>query len=92
MATEDVDPLALVAAHLLLHLCDLYGAPEEAGTVIASAFTHAELAHMVGATRQWVTISLKRLSDQGVIATRRGQIVVLRPDVLREMRGGDECA
>lgn len=79
-------------AHLLLHLCDLYGAPEEEGTVIASAFTHAELAHMVGATRQWVTISLKRLSDQGVIATRQAQIVVLRPDVLAEMRGGDECA
>ena len=79
-------------AHLLLHLCDLYGVPDEDGTVIASIFTHADLAHMVGATRQWVTISLKRLSEQRVVATRRAQIVVLRPEILREMRGGDECA
>ena len=79
-------------AHLLLHLCDLYGVEEEDGTVIASTFTHADLAHMVGATRQWVTISLKRLSEQGVVATRRSQIVVLRPEILAQMRGGDECA
>ncbi|MFC6790097.1 Crp/Fnr family transcriptional regulator [Methylobacterium komagatae] len=79
-------------AHLLLHLSDLYGVPEEDGTVIAATFTHADLAHMVGATRQWVTISLKRLSEQGVVATRRTQIVVLRPDILAQMRGGEECA
>lgn len=79
-------------AHLLLHLCDLYGVPEEDGTVIAATFTHADLAHMVGATRQWVTISLKRLSEQGVVATRRTQIVVLRPEVLAQMRGGEGCA
>lgn len=79
-------------AHLLLHLCDLYGVPEDDGTAIAATFTHADLAHMVGATRQWVTISLKRLSEQGVVATRRTQIVVLRPGVLAQMRGGEECA
>jgi CRP-like cAMP-binding protein len=79
-------------AHLILHLCDLYGVPEEDGTVIAVTFTHADLAHMVGATRQWVTISLKRLSEQGVVATRRTQIVVLRPEILAQMRGGEECA
>ncbi len=44
---------------------------------------------MVGATRQWVTISLKRLSEQGVVATRRTQIVLLRPDILAQMRGGE---
>jgi CRP/FNR family transcriptional regulator, cyclic AMP receptor protein len=42
---------------------------------------------MVGATRQWITISLKRLQDQGVIICRKSQIVVRRPDVLEEMRG-----
>ena len=79
-------------AHLLLHLADLYGVAEEDGTVIAATFTHADLAHMVGATRQWVTISLKRLAEQGVVATRRSQIVVLRADVLAQMRGGEEAA
>lgn len=79
-------------AHLLLHLSDLYGVPEADGTVIAASFTHADLAHMVGATRQWVTISLKRLSERGVIAGRRAQIVVLRPEALAQMRGGEACA
>lgn len=79
-------------AHLLLHLADLYGLPEADGTVIAASFTHADLAHMVGATRQWVTISLKRLAAQDVVVTRRSQIVIRRPDVLARMRGGEESA
>ena len=74
-------------AHLLLHLADLYGVPdEEGGVAIAAAFTHADLAHMVGATRQWITISLKRLGEQGVVRSHRSQIVLLRPDVLAQIR------
>jgi hypothetical protein len=42
---------------------------------------------MVGATRQWVTISLKRMQEKGIVLTKRSQIVVCRPDVLEEMRG-----
>jgi CRP-like cAMP-binding protein len=79
-------------AHLLLHLADLYGVAEEEGTVIAATFTHADLAHMVGATRQWVTISLKRFSEQGIVQTRRSQIVIRRPDMLVRLRGGEESA
>jgi hypothetical protein len=43
---------------------------------------------MVGATRQWVTISLKRLEQQGVVVCRKSQIIVRRLDALVEMRGG----
>jgi CRP/FNR family transcriptional regulator, cyclic AMP receptor protein len=74
-------------AHLLLHLVDMYGVKDAAGMQIAAAFTHADLAHMVGATRQWVTISLKRLQEQGVLVSRKSRIIVRRPDVLHEMRG-----
>ncbi len=74
-------------AHLLLHLMELYGVADRDGTVIAAAFTHADLAHMVGATRQWVTISLKRMQEKQIVLTKRSQIVVCRPDVLQEMRG-----
>jgi CRP/FNR family transcriptional regulator, cyclic AMP receptor protein len=74
-------------AHLLLHLVELYGVADGDGTVIAAAFTHADIAHMVGATRQWVTISLKRMQEKGIVLTRRSQIVVCRPDILEEMRG-----
>jgi CRP/FNR family transcriptional regulator, cyclic AMP receptor protein len=74
-------------AHLLLHLVELYGVEDGDGNVIAAAFTHADIAHMVGATRQWVTISLKRMQEKGIVLTRRSQIVVCRPDILEEMRG-----
>ncbi|WP_331286504.1 MULTISPECIES: Crp/Fnr family transcriptional regulator [Methylobacteriaceae] len=79
-------------AFLLIHLSNLYGVEEECGVLIAADFTHADLAHMVGATRQWVTISLKRLSEQGVVTTRRSQILIQRPDILARMPGGDETA
>jgi CRP/FNR family cyclic AMP-dependent transcriptional regulator len=74
-------------AHLLLHLMDLYGVEDPDGTVIAAAFTHADLAHMVGATRQWVTISLKRMQEKRIVLTKRAQIVVCMPNILEEMRG-----
>ena len=74
-------------AHLLLHLVDTYGVEDANGILIGAAFTHADLAHMVGATRQWITISLKRLQDQGVVTCRKSRIVVRRLDVLEEMRG-----
>jgi CRP/FNR family cyclic AMP-dependent transcriptional regulator len=74
-------------AHLLLQLVDLYGVQDPDGTVIAAAFTHADIAHMVGATRQWVTISLKRMQEKGIVVTKRSQIVVCRPDILDDMRG-----
>src|SRR5215470_13028794 len=74
-------------AHLLLHLMNLYGVEDADGVAIAAAFTHADLAHMVGATRQWVTISLKRMQEKRIVLTKRSQIVVCRPDILEEMRG-----
>jgi len=74
-------------AHLLLQLVDLYGVDDADGKIIAVAFTHAEIAHMVGATRQWVTISLRRMQEKRIVQTRRSQIVVCRPDILEEMRG-----
>jgi CRP-like cAMP-binding protein len=75
-------------AHLLLHLVELYGTKDPEGILIGAAFTHADLAHMVGATRQWVTISLKRLHDKNILVVRKSKIIVRRPDALRDMRGG----
>ena len=74
-------------AHLLLHLMNLYGVEDPDGVLIGAAFTHADLAHMVGATRQWVTISLKRMQEKKIVLTRRSQIVVCRADVLDKVRG-----
>ena len=73
-------------ARLLLHLLDAYGVADARGVLISTTFTHADLAHMVGATRQWVTISLKRLGEQGVLESHRGRILILNPDALRAMQ------
>ncbi len=49
-------------AQLLLNLGDLYGTPENGTVVIRRRITHDELAALVGSTRQWVTMMLKRFS------------------------------
>lgn len=72
-------------AQLLLHMVDAYGVDEPDGVLIASAFTHSDLAHMVGSTRQWVTTSLHRLQEQGVVLCRKSKIIVRRPDALLAM-------
>ena len=63
-------------AHLLLRLADIYGRPVDGGILIDAEFTHADLAHIVGATRQWVTMTLKRLQAQRALVNTRGRIVV----------------
>ena len=73
-------------AQVLLHLIDAHGVPhrdEAPSVLIAASFTHAEIAELIGATRQWVTTSLSRLQKEGVIRRSRGMLIVERPDLLR---------
>jgi CRP-like cAMP-binding protein len=73
-------------SHLLVHLSDAYGIRQDDGILISDAFTHAEPANMVGATRQWVTISLKKMEQRGVLSRDNATITVLRRDMLADMR------
>lgn len=73
-------------AHLLLHLCDVYGVEEASEILIGTALTHADIAHMVGATRQWVTISLKRLEKKGVLSSSKSHITVHDLNALKTIR------
>lgn len=70
-------------SQVLLALCDNYGIPEGDGVVIDVHLTHEDLAHMVGASRQWVTTTLDRLQKKGIVRIRKRQLVILRPDLLR---------
>jgi CRP/FNR family transcriptional regulator, cyclic AMP receptor protein len=74
-------------AHLLLHLADNYGLRQQDGIVISAALTHADIAHMVGATRQWVTMSLKRFEERGILASSKSKLVIYRLDKLSELVG-----
>jgi CRP/FNR family cyclic AMP-dependent transcriptional regulator len=75
-------------SQLLLHLVNLYGVEEREGTLIAASFTHADLAHMTGVTRQSVTISLKRFAEHGILYAHGTNLVIKDADLLRQIRDG----
>jgi CRP-like cAMP-binding protein len=77
-------------AMLLCNLADLHGVPERDGIAIGQPFTHEAFAQMIGASRQWVTITLDRFQAEGVIRVGRRRTVLLRPDILRGHRSGSE--
>ena len=78
---------------LLRSLCQLYGTEEADGIFIGAAFTHEDLAHMVGATRQWVTMTLKRFQAEGILRFKRGQLTILKLDRLEQVgRASGETA
>ena len=69
-------------AYLLDRLCELYGVPGEKSTLISVPLTHEDLAMMVGASRQWVTMALDAFQDRGIVRLRRQHIEILRRDLL----------
>lgn len=72
-------------AQLLLNLGELYGTPEDGTVVIRRRITHDEIAALVGSTRQWVTMMLKRFQREGVIAIDTTHIRLTRPGRLQEI-------
>ena len=44
--------------------------------LIAASFTHADLAHMTGVTRQSVTVSLKRFTELGILHAHGSNLVI----------------
>ena len=67
---------------LLRALVEHFGQPCEEGILIDAHFSHEDFAHLVGASRQWVTTTLDQLQAQGILRIRRRQVVVLRPERL----------
>jgi CRP/FNR family transcriptional regulator, cyclic AMP receptor protein len=74
-------------AHLLLNLTTLRGIESENAVVIADMPSHEELAAMVGATRQWVSINIEKFRKRGLIEVGDRRLVILRPDALRAVAG-----
>jgi CRP-like cAMP-binding protein len=69
-------------AHLICTLAERARAPAAGRTVIDMFFTNEELANMVGATRQWVSLTLRRFESEGIIASEGRRMVVLNPKAL----------
>ena len=61
---------------LLLELSERYGRRDENGVLIGIRLSHQELANVIGATRETVTVLLGNLRDEGLLTIRRKQLVV----------------
>lgn len=64
-------------ATLLLRLSELYGDPCEDAIVIRYNFTQGDLGAMVGATRQWVSMSLGHLQRDGIVRLHKRRLYIL---------------
>lgn len=63
---------------ILLHaLASTHGRQTVHGHEIDRNITQEQLAMMVGATRQWVSVSLRRLQDNGLLSVSRSRITLL---------------
>ncbi len=69
-------------AQLLLIMARLDGRTDDAGLLIDRKITHEQIASIVGSTRQWVTMTLKRFENGGLIQIKRNTIVLLKPNEL----------
>jgi CRP-like cAMP-binding protein len=69
-------------AQYLLNLSELYGVSDGDTIVINRKVTHDQIAAMVGSTRQWVTMMLKRFQTKRIIAIEDSVIRIKRIDLL----------
>ncbi len=75
-------------AKVLLQLANEHGvpAPSGAGTLVPLALTHAELASMIGTTRETVTAQLIRFKRLGLLAREGRHFTVHRPRLVEFIR------
>lgn len=76
-------------AQLLLNLGQLYGRKEGDVVAIDDMISHDEIAALVGSTRQWVTMMLKRFKRDDIISSRDRSFQILRRDRLMAIVQGD---
>ncbi len=69
-------------ARVLLELARADGAAEPSGALVCPQLTQSELASMVGVTRESINKWLRYYERSGIVARRRGRLVVLDPQRL----------
>ncbi|WP_225670215.1 Crp/Fnr family transcriptional regulator [Bradyrhizobium hereditatis] len=69
-------------AQYLLNLSELYGIADGDTVIINRKVTHDQIAAMVGSTRQWVTMMLKRFQMKHIIGIEDSIIRIKRVDRL----------
>jgi CRP/FNR family cyclic AMP-dependent transcriptional regulator len=90
------DRLALVSMHgakprlaaLLLELAARFGVRDSRGTIVDLRLTHRELAALIGATRETVSVVIVELRDAKLVSTESRRVVLLDADGLAEVASG----
>ncbi|APG93468.1 transcriptional regulator, Crp/Fnr family (plasmid) [Sinorhizobium americanum] len=72
-------------AQFLINLGHLHGVRDGRAIIINAKVTHDQIAAMVGSTRQWVTMMMKRFQTEGVVTVTARHIRIERPHALLEM-------
>jgi CRP/FNR family transcriptional regulator, cyclic AMP receptor protein len=76
-------------AKLLLMMGDLYGDELDGGIIIKLQISQADLATLVGASRQWTNKALANLRHDGAISMQGRHIVLRDPMALRTILSED---
>ncbi|OPY94196.1 cyclic nucleotide-binding protein [Bradyrhizobium sacchari] len=72
-------------AQFLLTLSELHGTADGDTIIIDRKITHDQIAAMVGSTRQWVTMMLKRFQNRRIISIDGSIIRIRRIDLLEQI-------
>ncbi|MNC90970.1 Anaerobic regulatory protein [compost metagenome] len=70
---------------MLLALSERFGVPGDGGVLIDLKLTNDDLAAIAGVSRQFINSTLQDLRKRGLIAGRRHNVVITRPDRLQEL-------
>lgn len=73
-------------AGLLLKLAEEEGKPVEGGVEISRPLTQSDLASLIQAARETVSLQLKKLREQGAVSMK-GKVITVMPARLREVSG-----
>ena len=85
MRTSSGSDLRERLAGALLELAEKFGVRDSRGTLLTIKLTHADLAELVGASRQRTTEQLNDFEREGVI-TRDGRRLIIVPEKLWQVR------
>ena len=79
-------------AQFLMNLAELHGVREGQAIIINAKVTHDQIAAMVGSTRQWVTMMMKRFQKEGLVTVTPRHIRIERPRQLMTIVSKDSSA
>ncbi|APR85647.1 cAMP-binding protein [Minicystis rosea] len=63
-------------AAFLLDAADRWGRPHPEGELVTAPFTHAEIAQLIGSTRETVTLVLGKLKREGLLAFDHRRVII----------------